>query len=971
LAQVAERLVGRKPVLAMFDQALTDLEHGGSVAIEVVGEPGIGKTRLLSELGHTAHARGQLVLSGSASELESDVPFGLFVDALDEYVHGLEPRRVAALADTTRAELATVFPSLSAPSTRTDTPLEHERYRSHRAVRELLERLADRQPLVLLLDDVHWADPASLELLGALLHRPPSAAVLIAVALRPRQVPDRLSAPIARAERAGTLARAEVTPLSRAEARELLSDPPDELEAVLYDESGGNPFYLEQLARSLDRTAEPPSARITTVAEIDVPESVAAALAEELSLVSARARIVLQGAAVAGDPFEPELAAAAADVPDAAALEAINELLQRDLVRSTDVPRQFRFRHPLLRRAVYESAPGGWRIAAHERSARALAALGASAAARAHHVEYSAPAGDLAAVALLREAGKSAAHRAPANAERWFGAALRLLPDTAPASDRVELLLARSRSLAATGHFADSYAALLESLTIVPEESVGLRVQVTTACAVVENLLGRHKQARARLEDTLAEIGDADSPDAIALMIELAVDALFSAEYEAMHTWALRAAAAAAPLGDRVLGAATLAVRAAGAALGGAVVDARVYREQAAELVDRLSDDELSRRLDVLFHLANAEMYLDHFEDVCRHADRALRIGRTTGQGDLFPILLPMLGTALWLQGRVAESTEVLEGAVEAARLVDNPHGLVWNLLSRSLAEFAAGNVDVALATGEEAVDVARHLDASTSSAWSAVAFATALLGTDGAARAAELLIASGGIDQQQIGGGWRVRSLELLTRCLLDSGRHEEAQRAASTAADCADGISLPMAAAMADLARAAVMLDCGDSGDAAERALVAATALEEVGNLFDAAGARTLAGRALARAGEQDRAATQLERSAAAFDGFGSPRLRAEAERELRKLGRRIHRRTRAGDADAPGVASLTGRELEVARLVADGKTNAEIAAALYLSPKTVETHLRNTFRKLNVSSRLQVARAVEQSDRAAQTT
>jgi DNA-binding CsgD family transcriptional regulator len=955
----------------MFDQALTDLERGGSVAIEVVGEPGIGKTRLLSELGRTADARGQLVLSGSASELESDVPFWLFVDALDEYVHGLKPHRVAALADTTRAELATVFPSLSAPATHPEVALQHERYRSHRAVRELLERLADTQPLVLLLDDVHWADPASLELLGALLHRPPSAPVLIAVALRPRQVPDRLSVPIARAERAGTLARAEVAPLSWAEARELLSDSPDEVGAVLYDESGGNPFYLEQLARSLDRPAEPPSARITTVAEIEVPESVAAALAEELSLLSERARIVLQGAAVAGDPFEPELAAAAADVPDAAALEAMNELLQRDLVRSTDVPRQFRFRHPLLRRAVYESAPGGWRIAAHERSERALAALGASAAARAHHVEYSARTGDLAAVAVLREAGESAAHRAPASAERWFGAALRLLPDAAPAADRVELLLARSRSLAATGHFADSYAALLESLTIVPEESVGLRVQVTTACAVVENLLGRHKQARARLEDTLADIGDAESPDAIALMIELAVDALFSAEYEAMHAWALRAAEAAAPLEDRVLGAATLAVRAAGAALGGAVVNAQVYREQAAELVDRLSDNELSRRLDILFHLANAEVNLDHFEDVCRHTDRALRIGRATGQGDLFPILLPMLGTALWLQGRVAEATEVLDGAVEAARLVDNPHGLVWNLLNRSLAGFAAGDVDAALATGEEAVDVARHLDSSSASAWAAVALATALLGTDRAAPAAELLIASGGIDQQQIGGGWRVRSLELLTRCLLASGKREEAQRTASTAEDCADGISLPMAAAMADLARAAVMLDSGDSGHAAERALLAATALEEAGNLFDAAGARTLAGRALARAGEHARAATQLERSAAAFDGFGSPRLRAEAERELRKLGRRIHRRTRAGDADATGVASLTGRELEVARLVADGKTNAEIAATLYLSPKTVETHLRNTFRKLNVSSRLQVARAVEQSDHAGQTT
>ena len=965
-----ERLVGRQAELAMFDHALSDLERGGSATIEVVGEPGIGKTRLLSELARTADARGQLVLSGSASELESDIPFWLFVDALDEYVHGLEPHRLGALAETTRAELATVFPSLSAPAGQS-VALQHERYRSHRAVRELLERLADTQPLVLLLDDVHWADPASVDLLGALLHRPPSAPVLITVALRPRQVPERLGVALARAQREGMLARVEVAALSRAEARELLGDAADEAAAVLYDESGGNPFYLEQLARSLDRQTKPLPARTEFFSEIEVPGSVAAVLAEELSLLSERARIVLGGAAVAGDPFEPELAAAAADVPDAAALEAMNELLQRDLVRSTDVPRRFRFRHPLLRRAVYESTPGGWRMTAHERSAQALAAVGASAAPRAHHLEHSARRGDLAAVAVLREAGESAANRAPASAERWFGAALRLLPDDAPAADRVELLLARSRSLAATGQFAESHAALLESLTIVPDESVALRVQLATACAGVENLLGQHKQARARLEDTLADIGDAGSPDAIALMIELAVDALFSAEYEAMDAWALRAADAAAPLGDRVLGAATLAVRAAGAALGGAVVNARVYREQAAELVDRLSDDELSRRLDVLFHLANAEVNLDHFEDVCRHTERALRVGRATGQGDLFPILLPMLGTALWLQGRVAESTEVLEGAVEAARLVDNPHGLVWNLLNRSLAEFAAGALDVALATGEEAVDVARRLDASSASAWASVALATALLGTDQAARAAELLITSGGIDQQQIGGGWRVRCLELLTRCLLASGRREEAERTATTAADCADGISLPMAGAMANLAQAAVSLDSGDPVDAAERALVAATALEEAGNLFDAARALILAGRALAQAGEHDQAATQLERSAAAFDAFGSSRLRAEAERELRKLGRRIHRRTRPGDADAPGVASLTGRELEVARLVADGKTNAEIAAALYLSPKTVETHLRNTFRKLSVSSRLQVAREVEQSDRARQTT
>ncbi len=297
---------------------------------------------------------------------------------------------------------------------------------------------------------------------------------------------------------------------------------------------------------------------------------------------------------------------------------------------------------------------------------------------------------------------------------------------------------------------------------------------------------------------------------------------------------------------------------------------------------------------------------------------------------------------------------------------MDNPHGLVWNLLNRSLAGFAAGDIDLALTIGEEAVEVARELDASSASSWAAVAFATSLLASGQPDRAAEVLVTGGGVELRPIGGGWRARCLELLTRCHLASGKHREAIQAASSAVSCAKAIKLPMAAAMANLAEAALMLDSREPNDAAERALRAAATLEGVGNLFDAATARTLAGRALAQAGSRDEAAAQLERSAAAFDTFESPRLRAEAERELRKLGRRIHHRTRPGDTDRTGVHSLTERELEIGRLVAQGKTNPEIAAALYLSPKTIETHLRNTFRKLNVSSRLQVARAVELDDR-----
>src|SRR5438094_6899731 len=109
-------------------------------------------------------------------------------------------------------------------------------------------------------------------------------------------------------------------------------------------------------------------------------------------------------------------------------MHAVDELLGLDLIRTTDLPRRFRFRHPLVRRAVYEATAGGWRLGAHERCAAALAARGAGAAARAHHVERSAREGDLGAVAVLREAGEATKRLAPASAARWFAAALRLLP---------------------------------------------------------------------------------------------------------------------------------------------------------------------------------------------------------------------------------------------------------------------------------------------------------------------------------------------------------------------------------------------------------------------------------------------------------------------------------------------------------------------------------------------------------------
>jgi DNA-binding NarL/FixJ family response regulator len=148
---------------------------------------------------------------------------------------------------------------------------------------------------------------------------------------------------------------------------------------------------------------------------------------------------------------------------------------------------------------------------------------------------------------------------------------------------------------------------------------------------------------------------------------------------------------------------------------------------------------------------------------------------------------------------------------------------------------------------------------------------------------------------------------------------------------------------------------------------ALASAAAADEIGLPVEAALSRALAGRALAQAGRPEQAVTELERAAAAFHASGARRHRDAADHELRRLGCHVHRRTRSREVGGVGVDALTERERQVAELVVDRRTNLEIAETLFLSPKTVETHLRNIFRKLNVDSRAEVARTVESFARA----
>jgi DNA-binding CsgD family transcriptional regulator len=320
------------------------------------------------------------------------------------------------------------------------------------------------------------------------------------------------------------------------------------------------------------------------------------------------------------------------------------------------------------------------------------------------------------------------------------------------------------------------------------------------------------------------------------------------------------------------------------------------------------------------------------------------------------------------MRGRLAEAAELLDAVVEAARLPGYPEVLGWSLLTRSLTATAAGDGATARECAEDAMDVARAFDAGPLVPYCGAALAAALLAVGDAGRAAQELVAAGGDELADVPGPWRVSFLELLTRCRLASGDRDGAARAAGCAEALADAFGLRLPRAMADRAVAAVALDRRDAETATTRALASAEAATAVGAAVEGALSRVLAGRALAGAGDRERAASELQRAGAELEACGALGQRDAAERELGRLGVRPHRRTRAGRRDgSSGVDSLTGRELEIARLVVDRKTNAQIAAELFLSRKTVETHVRNLFHKLSVSSRVDVARAVEQADRA----
>ncbi|MDF9815641.1 LuxR family transcriptional regulator [Streptomyces sp. SPB162] len=351
--------VGRRNELLVLEESLR-LARTSARIVSLAGEPWVGKSRLLAELIAVAREDGWTVAAGRAGRLGGSVPFEVFVDALDDRLARIGPGLAARLGPREADRLAGVFPALAAGRREppAPAPADPDAYWLLRAMRALIGRAAGTDGLLLVLDDVHRADPLSLQLLDHLVRHPPEAPVLIALAFRDSPTARHLSS--LRSLRAHgavpSWRHLDIVPLAERDAAALLPAGLDPIRRqLLLRDAAGVPGLLHALRDAGRLPVNPDAASV------------------DFRALSPEAWRTACAAAVLGDPFTPGPVAEVAELPLERVLGAVDDLQSEGLIRPDGHLRRFRFRHPAVAGLVLRATDAGWRYGAQGRAVRAAA----------------------------------------------------------------------------------------------------------------------------------------------------------------------------------------------------------------------------------------------------------------------------------------------------------------------------------------------------------------------------------------------------------------------------------------------------------------------------------------------------------------------------------------------------------------------------------------------------------------------
>jgi DNA-binding CsgD family transcriptional regulator/tetratricopeptide (TPR) repeat protein len=926
MATIDPDLIEREAELSALDQALAGAIAGRGSVVAIEGPPGIGKSSLVGSCLELARAREMYTISVRATELERSYPYGIVRQTADTVTLGKSDEERAALF-TGAAKLA--LPILD-PASAEELDNPELMYQRLHGLYWLIANLSRQQPLLISIDDAQWADEASMAAERFLSLRIADLPMVLLLAVRTAEV-GQLPVPLAEILADPASVSIRPGPLSTegagARVQALLGSSDPAFAAACHHATGGNPFLLEQLVSEIRAEGiEPTAASADRVASLG-PDTVRASVLLRLERLPSAGGPVARALAILG---EHDVAlrdvATLAEVPEDAAAEALAELERSGLV--TGAP-HLRFTHPILRAAIEDDMPAVDRSRAHEQAAHMLAEREADPVTVAAHLLVCDPGQGAWARAVLRKAARRAeALGDPSAAVKYLERAVLERPED---DELGEILFELGLAAAHAGH--PDAADHLERAAAAGGPT---RLRALHWTGVLHLMAGRASKAADVLESALADVHEED--EAAKPLLETLIAA------------GLDSATVRRRLGDLF--------DYVEAPRGAPQTDFERFALITHSFVSVVERADAARANE-LIHRAIAVEEHGYYESVMRAS-----VGR------------PMTAFVLTLLERFDESRDILDGLVRAARDYGDRSAAGVFLAERAWTRYRAGNAEGAEADASEALRIAR--DATRARGHAPIAASVALLAgmererpfeeldaivaalppvgdpdtvvQDDLALARAWLTLSQGDARAAADAAlaldradsWGCNSPTLLpwrsvaSVALGQLGEEERALELAREELRFAQELGTPRAVGIAQ--RAVALAGPADERQAGLEAAVAT--LENGAAKLELARVTCELGAELRRRGERGAATLAAE--------CGATRLSSRARDELSRSGARLIREP------ASGVEALTPSEVRVAELAAEGLTNREVAQSLFVSEKTVETHLGRVYRKLDIKSR-----------------
>lgn len=896
-------------IAALSGDVASAVSEGVGLAIRLVGEAGIGKSTVSSDLADAACSAGATCWSGGASDVSSAEPLSA---VLTLRAIGAAP---AASDISVRAMLADVLPP--AGPAMSASPLA-DRFTVRERASELIETIG-RSSSVVIVEDLHWADPASIDACIAFCEATLTHPVVVVLNHRPVDASSPLGRSIRELDRVGCR-RVELGPLGDSEIEELVTrlcgGPPGDALLARVRGAGGNPFLVREYVDGL--LAEGGIGALTSGGDESTPVSFRRAVEIELSRLGDEAARTLRAASVIGEPIDVVDLAELTDRSVLDLTDPIEAARSARLIDDTDG--SLRFRHDLVRRAVYERMPVPVRAALHRELAGVLSRRGASAGLIGSHLVLGVADEDPEAARMLREAAVDVMVVDPESALQFLDRAVECGP-----ADRTTLrLLHRSRmdALTAAGRLDEAETMLQWLLANAPTAD---RAELMARGAGMATVAGDNVRAMRWLTDALAEaVDDVDRSPILALC---ATTWAAARRLDEARDFARRAMELGERVDDPVGRSVGMAMLARMSTYGNDLTEGLELGARSVAIADADTSGAAHSYIVCMHHgmtLFDADR-LDEAVDAARHG---LRVADQYGLNWTRPLYSALLAAVHFRRGALDEARAEAETSITMGEQMDSRHGLTWALSVAALAAIEQGDVAAA------AEWIARG--------WDTLSKGRGVLGADHLVLAGyRLALVEGRADDavDWLRVSWeQFVELELfnclpligrdLARAALERGDRALLTEVCRRLEDAASASGVDAKIATAELVHAMVDGDRPRGIEAWRRLSRTEHRLEQAIWLVDHADLVSDD-----RAWARERALQLLAESGA------TDRLRS----------------VRGSDDTTDPWAALTGSELAIVRLLATGLTNAQIAAERGTSRRTVESHLGRVYRKLGIDGRV----------------